>query len=127
MMTDKTFLLVDDATFIRTMLKDVIEEIENYHVIGEAKNGREAIEQAALLQPDVMTIDITMPEVDGIEAIPEIVKKSPNTKIIVVSAMGNREQVLKALKCGASEFVVKPFDKTRVIAAIYKVLSEDSI
>jgi len=124
-MARKTFLLADDATFIRTILKDMIEQNEDYTVIGEAKDGREAIEKAILLQPDVMTMDITMPELDGLDALPHIISKSPNTKVIVVSAIVNKDLILKALRRGASEFVVKPFDKDRVYAAINKVLYED--
>lgn len=124
-MARKTFLLADDATFIRTILKDMIEQNEDYTVVGEAKDGREAIEKAALLQPDVMTMDITMPEIDGLEALPQIISKSPKTRVIVVSAIVNQDLILKALRRGACEFVVKPFDKNRVYSAISKVLYED--
>jgi len=125
-MAQKTFLLADDATFIRKLLRDMIEENENYTVIGEARDGREAIEKAALLQPDVMTIDITMPEIDGLEALPEIVLKSPATKVIVVSALADQEQVLKALRRGASDFIIKPFDKGRIFDVIDKILMHDN-
>lgn len=123
-MAQKTFLLADDATFIRKLLKDMIEENEDYIVVGEARDGREAVEKAAMLQPDIMTIDITMPEMDGLEALPEIVIKSPETKVIVVSALSDQEQVLKALRRGASEFIIKPFDKGRIIDVIHKVLKQ---
>lgn len=125
-MAQKTFLLADDATFIRKLLRDMIEENEEFTVIGEARDGREAIEKAALLQPDIMTIDITMPEMDGLEALPEIVTKSPETKVIVVSALGDQEQVLKALRRGASDFIIKPFDKGRIYDVIDKILKQDN-
>lgn len=126
-MAHKTFVIADDATFIRTILKDMIEQHEDYKVVGEAKNGIEAVEKATMLQPDIMTIDITMPELDGFEALPQIINNCPNTKIIVVSALGNQEHILKALRRGARDFVVKPFDKDRVFAAIESVLNEDAI
>jgi two-component system chemotaxis response regulator CheY len=125
-MAQKTFLLADDATFIRKLLRDMIEENEEFTVIGEARDGREAIEKAALLKPDIMTIDITMPEMDGLEALPEIVVKSPETKVIVVSALADQEQVLKALRRGASDFIIKPFDKGRIFDVIDKILKHDN-
>jgi Response regulator containing CheY-like receiver domain and AraC-type DNA-binding domain len=124
-MARKTFLLADDATFIRTILRDMIEQKEDYTVVGEAKDGVEAIEKAALLRPDIMTMDITMPEMDGIEALPFIASKSPNTKIIMVSAIANQEQILRALRRGAVDFIMKPFDKNRVYEVINKVLAEN--
>ncbi|MCX7746844.1 MAG: response regulator [Clostridia bacterium] len=122
-MKNLTFVVVDDAIFMRTLLKRMIEEVENYKVIGEGANGFEAIEQAKLNQPDVMTLDITMPEMDGIHAVKEILKVSPNTRIIMVSAMGQQTMVIEAIKLGAKDFVVKPFEKSRVLQAIRNVLS----
>jgi len=124
-MARKTFLLADDATFIRKILRDMIEQNENYTVIGEAGDGKEAVEKATVLQPDVMTMDITMPEMDGFEALPLIISKSPRTKVIVVSAIANQEQILKALRRGAVDFIMKPFDKNRVYEVINKILNND--
>lgn len=124
-MARKTFLLADDAKFIRTILRDMIEQKEEYTVVGEARDGLEAVEQAALLRPDIMTMDITMPEMDGIDALPLITSKSPNTKIIMVSAIANQEQILRALRRGAVDFIIKPFDKNRVYEVLNKVLAED--
>lgn len=121
-----SFVVVDDAVFMRTLLKKMIEEVEEYTVVGEGSNGYEAIEQAKLFQPDVMTLDITMPELDGINAVGEVLKVSPNTKIIMVSAMGQQSMVIEAIKLGAKDFVVKPFEKSRVVQAIKNVLSENS-
>lgn len=122
-MKNLTFVIVDDAIFMRTLLKRMIEEVENYTVVGEGSNGLEAIEQANKNQPDVMTLDITMPDMDGIKAVKEIMKVSPKTKIIMVSAMGQQSMVIEAIKLGAKDFVVKPFEKSRVLQAVKNVLS----
>ncbi len=119
-----TFVVVDDAIFMRTLLKKMIEETEGYNVVGEGSNGYDAIDLAKLHQPDVMTLDITMPELDGIKAVKDIIKFSPETKIIMVSAMGQQSMVIEAIKLGAKDFVVKPFEKSRVIQAIRNVLVE---
>lgn len=118
-----TFVITDDAIFMRTLLRKIIEQDENYVVLGEASNGREAIEAAKKYQPDILTLDITMPEMDGIQAVPEILKVSPNTSIIMVSAMGQQSMVIEAIKQGAKDFVVKPFDKSRVYQSIRNVLA----
>jgi two-component system chemotaxis response regulator CheY len=122
-MKNLTFVIVDDAIFMRTLLKKMIAEVENYNIVGEGSNGYEAIEQAKKNQPDVMTLDITMPDMDGIKAVKEILKVSPNTKILMVSAMGQQSMVIEAIKLGARDFVVKPFEKSRVLQAIKNVLS----
>lgn len=122
-MKELSFIVVDDAVFMRTLLKKMIEEVENYKVLGEGSNGYEAIEQARTNQPDIMTLDITMPDMDGIRAVKEVLKVSPNTKIIMVSAMGQQSMVIEAIKLGAKDFVVKPFEKSRVIQAIRNVTS----
>jgi two-component system chemotaxis response regulator CheY len=122
-MKNLTFVVVDDAVFMRTLLKKMIEEVENYVVVGEGANGFEAIELAKINQPDIMTLDITMPDLDGISAVQEILSTSPNTKIIMVSAMGQQSMVIEAIKLGAKDFVVKPFEKSRVFQAIKNVLS----
>lgn len=119
-----TFVVVDDAIFMRTLLKKMIEETDTYTVVGEGSNGYDAIDLAKLYQPDVMTLDITMPELDGIKAVKDIIKFSPETKIIMVSAMGQQSMVIEAIKLGAKDFVVKPFEKSRVIQAIRNVLVE---
>lgn len=122
-MGELKFVVVDDAVFMRTLIKRMIEENTNYQVVGEGANGREAIEQAKRSQPDIMTLDITMPEMDGIMAIKEILAVSPATKIIMVSAMGQQAMVIDAIKMGAKDFIVKPFDKTRVQQAIENVIN----
>ena len=117
-----TFLVVDDAIFMRTVLKKLLTESE-FTVVGEAGNGLQAIEMAKELQPDIVTLDITMPEMDGIEAIDKILEVSPKTKIIMCSAMGQHSKVVEAIKRGAKDFIVKPFEKTRVLQAIYNVMN----
>lgn len=121
-MEDVRFLIVDDAIFMRTVLKKMLTE-SDFKVVGEAGNGLQAIEMAQLLQPDIVTLDITMPEMDGIQAIEKILEVSPNSKIIMCSAMGQHSKVVEAIKKGAKDFIVKPFEKTRVLQAIYNVMS----
>ena len=122
MMQNLTFLVVDDAVFMRTVLKKMLSEA-GYKVLGEAGNGMEAIQLAEQLQPDMMTLDITMPEMDGLQAIDGILRVSPHTKIIMCSAMGQQSKVVEAIKKGAKDFIVKPFEKTRVLQAISNVSS----
>jgi len=88
-MKELTFVVVDDAVFMRTLLKKIIEEVETYKVVAEGANGFEAIQKAQLFKPDIMTLDITMPDMDGLTAVKEILKCSPDTKIIMVSAMAS--------------------------------------
>lgn len=106
-MKELTFVVVDDAVFMRTLLKKIIEEVETYKVVAEGANGFEAIQKAQLFKPDIMTLDITMPDMDGLTAVKEILKCSPDTKIIMVSAMGQQSMVIEAIKQGAKDFVVK--------------------
>lgn len=117
----KKVLIVDDAAFMRMMIKDILSK-NGYEVVGEAENGARAIEKYKDLNPDLIIMDITMPEMDGILAIKEIMEASPKTKIIMVSAMGQQSMVIDAIKLGAKDFIVKPFDKTRVQQAIENVL-----
>lgn len=120
-MKNLTFVVADDAMFMRAVLKKMLEEHEGFTVIGEASNGFEAIDQARMKKPDILTLDITMPELDGIKAVKEIRKVSPDTRIIMVSAMGQSSMVIEAIKSGAMDFVVKPFEKSRVMEAIQNV------
>ena len=115
-----TFLVVDDAVFMRTVLRNMLAEA-GHEVLGEAGNGVEAIKLAKILQPDVITLDITMPEMDGLHAIAGLLEVTPHTKIIMCSAMGQQSKVIEAIQKGASDFIVKPFEKTRVLQAIANV------
>ena len=122
-MENLSFLVVDDAIFMRTILKKMLEEA-GYRVVGEAGNGAQAIEMAQQLQPDIVILDITMPEMDGIKAIEQILKVSPNSNIIMCSAMGHQAKVVEAIKAGAKDFIVKPFEKNRVLQAINNVINK---
>jgi two-component system chemotaxis response regulator CheY len=114
-------LVVDDAAFMRMMIRDILVK-NGYEVAGEAANGNEAVVKYQELRPDVTTMDITMPEMDGITAVREIRKIDPNARIIMCSAMGQQAMVLDAIQAGARDFIVKPFQEDRVIDAIKKVL-----
>ena len=114
-------LIVDDAAFMRMMLKDILEK-NGYEIAGKAGNGQIAVEMYNREKPDVVTMDITMPEMDGIQAVKEIRKVDPNAKIIMCSAMGQQSMVMDAIKAGAKDFIVKPFQADRVLEAIKKVV-----
>lgn len=114
-------LIVDDAAFMRMMIKDVLTK-NGFEVLGEAENGAKAIEKYKELQPNLTIMDITMPEVDGIQAVKEIKKMDPNAKIIMCSAMGQQAMVIEAIQAGAKDFIVKPFQADRVIEAVKKVI-----
>jgi two-component system, chemotaxis family, chemotaxis protein CheY len=115
-------LVVDDAAFMRMMIKDIL--IKNgYDVVGEAADGQQAVEKYTELRPDLVTMDITMPEMDGITALKEIRKINPNSKVIMCSAMGQQAMVIDAIQAGAKDFIVKPFQADRVLEAISKTLS----
>jgi two-component system, chemotaxis family, chemotaxis protein CheY len=120
-MRNLTFVIVDDALFIRTVLRKMIEEVEGYAVVGEGSNGYDAIEQVKRYKPDIITLDITMPEMNGVQAIADIMRESPETRIIMISAMGQQGMVMDAIIQGAKDFVVKPFEKSRVLQAIRNV------
>ncbi|WP_458413020.1 response regulator [Schinkia sp. CFF1] len=116
-------LIVDDAKFMRMTLTNILQK-GNHEVIGEAENGRLAIEQYKELNPDIVTMDITMPEMTGIEAVKQIKAIDPNAKIIMCSAMGQQKLVVEAIESGAKDFVVKPFDENRVLEAVSRVLEK---
>ncbi|WP_438446904.1 response regulator [Gorillibacterium sp. sgz5001074] len=114
-------LIVDDAAFMRMMIRDILTK-NGYEVCGEANDGAQAIEKYKELRPDLITMDITMPEMDGINALKEIKKIEPNAKVIMCSAMGQQAMVIDAIQAGAKDFIVKPFQPDRVIEAIKKTL-----
>lgn len=115
----KTVLLCDDAAFMRMMLKDILSK-NGYDIVGEASNGQEAYDKYKELKPDVVTMDITMPEVDGIEGLKKIKADFPDASIVMCSAMGQQAMVIESIQAGAKDFIVKPFDSDRVITAINK-------
>ncbi|NLY56859.1 MAG: response regulator [Firmicutes bacterium] len=118
----RRILVVDDAAFMRMMLKDILTKA-GYEVVGEAENGAVGLQKYIELKPDLVTMDITMPEMDGITAVKEIRKVDPNANIIMCSAMGQQAMVIDAIQAGASDFIVKPFQPQRVLEAVEKVLS----
>ncbi|WP_100332022.1 response regulator [Bacillus xiapuensis] len=114
-------LIVDDAKFMRVTLTDMLRKL-NHVVVGEAENGEEAVSQYRKLRPDVVTMDITMPGMNGIEATEKILAEFPEAKIIICSAMGQQRMVMEAIEAGAKDFVTKPFDEARVNEALRRLL-----
>ncbi|MCW3022154.1 MAG: response regulator receiver protein [Conexibacter sp.] len=114
-------LVVDDAAFMRKMVGDALCG-GGHEIVGEAANGAEAVQQFEALRPDVTTLDITMPEKDGLTALREIMAADPAAKIVMCSALGQESKVLESIKLGAKDFVVKPFQADRVLSAIDKAL-----
>ena len=115
-------LVVDDAAFMRKMVGDALAK-GGHEVVGEAANGNEAVESYQALRPDITTLDITMPEKDGLAALKEIMALDPTAKVVMCSALGQESKVLEAVKSGAKDFVVKPFQPARVIDAVGKALA----
>ena len=117
----KNILIVDDAAFMRMMIKDILTK-NGYNVVGEAENGMKAFEKYNELHPDLVLMDITMPELDGIGALKKIKGADPNALIIMCSAMGQQAMVIESIQAGAKDFIVKPFQADRVIEAVKKVV-----
>jgi two-component system chemotaxis response regulator CheY len=114
-------LVCDDAIFMRTMISDILSGA-GYEVVGEAESGVQAIERYRELKPDLVTMDIVMPDMGGIDAVREIVKHDPAAKVLMCSAMGQQALVVEAIQAGAKDFVVKPFQPSRVLEAVQRVL-----
>ena len=117
----KNILICDDAAFMRMMIKDILTK-NGYNVVGEAENGAKAVEKYNELKPDLVLMDITMPEMDGIQALKEIKKIDGGAKVIMCSAMGQQAMVIESIQAGAKDFIVKPFQAERVIEAVKKVV-----
>ncbi len=120
----KKVLIVDDAQFTRNMLKNIINKIEQVEVIGEASNGVEAISLYKKLNPDLVTMDLVMPEKGGIEATEEILKINSKALIVVVSALGQEALVLEAAKKGAKDFIQKPFKTEQILEVMDRILKK---
>ncbi|MDN5325515.1 MAG: two-component system, chemotaxis family, chemotaxis protein CheY [Moorella sp. (in: firmicutes)] len=118
----KRVLIVDDAAFMRMMIKDILVK-NGYEIAGEAENGQKAVAMYQELRPDVVTMDITMPEMDGIAAVKAIKQVDPQARIIMCSAMGQQLMVMEAIQAGARDFIVKPFQQDRVLQALEKALA----
>lgn len=119
----KKILIVDDAAFMRMMIKNIVVK-GGYEVVGEGENGAQGVAKYKELKPDLVTMDITMPEMDGIAAVKEIMKQFPDAKVIMCSAMGQQAMVIDAIQAGAKDFIVKPFQPDRVLEAIGKVIGK---
>lgn len=117
-----TVLVCDDAIFMRTMIADILTQA-GYQVVGEAESGVEAVQRYQELKPDLVTMDIVMPEMGGIDAVREIIKHDPDARILMCSAMGQQALVVEAIQAGAKDFVVKPFQPARVLEAVQRLLS----
>ncbi len=117
----KKILIVDDAAFMRHSLRSIIDKAGTFEVIGEAENGQMAIKKYKELGPDIVTMDITMPEMDGIQALKEIKKIDPNATIIMISAMGQESYVKDAIIAGAKGFIIKPWKEDTVISQLSKL------
>ena len=117
----KNILICDDAAFMRMMIKDILTK-NGYNVAGEAENGLKAVEKYNETKPDLVMMDITMPEMDGIQALKKIKESDPGATVIMCAAMGQQAMVIEAIQSGAKDFIVKPFQADRVLEAIKKVV-----
>ncbi len=117
----KNILVCDDAAFMRMMIKDILTK-NGYNVAGEAENGAKAVEKYKEVKPDLVMMDITMPEMDGIQALKAIKASDPGATVIMCSAMGQQAMVIESIQSGAKDFIVKPFDKDRVLEAVKKAI-----
>ena len=117
----KNILICDDAAFMRMMIKDILTK-NGYNIAGEAENGAKAVEKYNETKPDLVLMDITMPEMDGIQALKKIKELDPSANIIMCSAMGQQAMVIEAIQSGAKDFIVKPFQAERVLEAVKKVV-----
>ena len=117
----RTVLICDDAIFMRTMVGDILTQA-GFDIVGEAETGVEAVEKYQELRPDLVTMDIVMPEMGGIDAVREITRLDPGAKVLMCSAMGQQALVVEAIQAGAKDFVVKPFQPGRVLEAVQRVL-----
>ena len=117
----KKILIVDDAAFMRMMIKNIVAKA-GYEVVGEAENGAQAVEMYKELKSDLVIMDITMPEMDGIQAVKAIKEIDPNANIIMCSAMGQQAMVMEAIQAGAKDFIVKPFQQDRILQAIKRII-----
>ena len=117
----KTVLICDDALFMRSMLSDILKGAD-FEVVGEAQTGSEAVEKYRRLRPDLVTMDIVMPDMGGIDAVRAIMKDDASARILMCSAMGQQALVIEAIQAGARDFVVKPFQPSRVLEAVQRVM-----
>ncbi|MCK4797300.1 MAG: response regulator [Spirochaetes bacterium] len=115
-------LIVDDLAFIKLIIRDTLEK-RGFEVVGEASNGFEAVEMYMRLKPDIVLMDITMPRMDGIQALSKIMALDTNAKVIMCSALGQQRLIIQAIQLGAKDFIVKPFKPERIVGAIKKAMN----
>ena len=118
----RTVLVCDDAIFMRTLVSDILQQA-GFDVVGQAETGSQAVEEYKRLRPDLVTMDIVMPDLGGIDAVREITAFDPDAKVLMCSAMGQQALVVEAIQAGAKDFVVKPFQASRVLEAVQRVLA----
>lgn len=116
-------LIVDDALFMRTMIKDILTSSGKYTVVGEADNGQDAVKKYQEVQPDLITMDIVMPLMDGIEATRQILKVDPHIRIVMCSALGQEPLVIESIAAGARDFIVKPFSPEKVLKVLDQIMN----
>ncbi len=121
-----TILIADDAEFMRAMLRQIIEDME-WTIASEACDGKEAIAQYRQFRPDLVLLDITMPNLDGTEALEAILAEDPQAQVVMITALGQKDQVLKAIKAGARDFIIKPFDHDRVADTLTRILTPSPV
>jgi two-component system chemotaxis response regulator CheY len=121
-MATKRVLIVDDAVVMRMMIKGILSK-NGYEIVGEAQNGAEAVEKYRALTPDLVTMDMVMPEMDGISAVKEIVANHPDARIIMCTSMGQQALVVEAIQAGAKSFITKPFQPPKILETLQKVLA----
>jgi two-component system chemotaxis response regulator CheY len=117
-----TVLIADDAAFMRMMIKNILTEA-GYEIVGEAENGAVAVVKHRELKPDITTMDITMPELDGLSALRQIREADPTARVVMCSAMGQQSMVIESIQAGAKDFIVKPFQADRVLETLTKALA----
>ncbi len=119
-------LIVDDALFMRKLIREALEPL-GFNIAGEAQNGAEAINSYNILKPDLITMDIVMPDMDGLQALRVIREASAEVRVIMITAVDQRDSMLEAMRLGVSDFVVKPFDDDRIVSAVEKAMSRVAI
>ena len=122
----KRVLIVDDALFMRTMLRDIFASTD-WQIVAEAESGKQAIEEYKVHRPDLVTMDIVMPEMGGIDALKQILSDDPGALIVVCSALGQKNLILDAVNAGAKDFIVKPFKRSQVLEVVERVTAEPRI
>jgi len=121
----KKVLIVDDASVVRLLVKKILKQ-GDFDIVGEAVNGIDALEKYKELKPDIVTMDITMPEVDGIQATKDIIAFDANAKIVMLSGIDQKEMLWQAIKAGAASYIVKPFEKDRILSTLKEVINSNN-